>query len=146
MYLCAEALRDDIRGYLPELLPRFAALIAEAERRVMHPTRPLLEPAVTLIQSQKICQLGACAEALRDDIRGYLPDLLPRFAALIAEAERSGNYSPVEPALRALEALGLALEEHLPLVLPALVRLICPGEPQFWSLDAYTKPLNALGL
>ena len=33
----------------------------------------------------------------------------------------------VPPALRALEALGPALEAHLQLLLPALVRLICPG-------------------
>ena len=32
----------------------------------------------------------------------------------------------VPPALRALEALGPALEAHLQLLLPALVRLICP--------------------
>lgn len=33
----------------------------------------------------------------------------------------------IEPALASLEALGPALEEHLQLLLPALVRLICPG-------------------
>lgn len=33
----------------------------------------------------------------------------------------------VEPALASLEALGPALEDHLQLLLPALVRLICPG-------------------
>ena len=69
------------------------------------------------------------AEALRDDIRVYLPELLPRFTALMGEAERSSNYVTVRPALNTLEALGLALEEHLPLILPALVRLISPGQP-----------------
>ena len=68
-----------------------------------------------------------CAEALQDDMRAYLPELLPRFTALVAEAERSNNYSPVPPALKALEALGGALEEHLQLTLPLLVRLISPG-------------------
>ena len=33
----------------------------------------------------------------------------------------------MEPALASLEALGPALESHLQLLLPALVRLICPG-------------------
>ena len=37
------------------------------------------------------------------------------------------RYEMVPPALRALEALGPALEAHLQLLLPALVRLICPG-------------------
>lgn len=62
-------------------------------------------------------------------MRSYLPELLPRFTALVAEAERSGNYSPVRPALKALEALGNALEEHLQLMLPLLNRLISPGDP-----------------
>lgn len=30
------------------------------------------------------------AASLRDDIRAYLPELLPRFLGLFAEAERSG--------------------------------------------------------
>ena len=67
------------------------------------------------------------AEALRDDMRAYLPELLPRFTTLVAEAERSSNYSCVRPALRALEALGPALEEHLQLTLPLLVRLVSHG-------------------
>ena len=37
------------------------------------------------------------------------------------------RYEMVPLALRALEALGPALEAHLQLLLPALVRLICPG-------------------
>ena len=62
-------------------------------------------------------------------MRAYLPELLPRFTALVAEAERSGNYTPVRPALTALESLGGALEEHLQLMQPLLNRLISPGLP-----------------
>jgi hypothetical protein len=40
------------------------------------------------------------------------------------EAERSNNFDMVKPALHALEALGPAVEEHLHLLLPALVRLL----------------------
>ena len=32
---------------------------------------------------------------LRDDVRAYLPELLPRFVSLFAEAERSGDYDMV---------------------------------------------------
>ena len=60
-------------------------------------------------------------------MKAFLPDLLPRFTALIGEAERSSNHTTLGPALLALEAMGLCLEEHLPLVLPALMRLIAPG-------------------
>ena len=35
------------------------------------------------------------AVCLRDDFRAYLPELLPRFLGLCAEAERSGNYDQV---------------------------------------------------
>ena len=35
----------------------------------------------------------------------------------------------VPGALHALESLGGALEDHLQLLLPALVRLICSGKP-----------------
>ena len=68
------------------------------------------------------------AVSLRDDFRAYLPELLPRFIGLFAEAERSGSYDQVPAALHALEALGGALEDHLQLLLPALVRLICIGK------------------
>ncbi len=35
------------------------------------------------------------AVCLRDDFRAYLPELLPRFIGLFAEAERSGNFDQV---------------------------------------------------
>ena len=60
-------------------------------------------------------------------MRAYLPDVLPKFITLFQEAEREGSYQMVQPALDALEALGPALEDHLQLLLPALVRLIPPG-------------------
>ena len=66
--------------------------------------------------------------ALRDDMRTYLPNLLPKFVALFGEAERGGGYELVRPALACLEALGSSLEGHLPLLLPALTRLINPSE------------------
>ncbi len=62
-------------------------------------------------------------------MRAYLPNLLPKFVALFAEAERGGGYELVRPALACLEALGSALEGHLPLLLPALTRLINPSAP-----------------
>lgn len=79
---------------------------------------------------------GAAAVSLRDDMRAYLPGLLPRFIALFGEAERGGGYELVRPALGALEALGATLGDHLPLLLPALVRLIHPGA------HPCTTPLN----
>lgn len=65
--------------------------------------------------------------SLRDDLRVYLPEILPRFTSLFQEAEREGSYQMVQPALDALEAIGPTLEDHLQLLLPALVRLVPPG-------------------
>ena len=62
-------------------------------------------------------------------MRGHLPNLLPKFIALFEGAARREGYGQVEGALQALEALGAALEDHLQLLLPALVKLISPGEP-----------------
>lgn len=67
------------------------------------------------------------AVSLRDDMRAFLPEILPKFISLFQEAEREGSYQMVQPALTALEALGPALEDHLQLLLPALVRLVPPG-------------------
>jgi len=67
------------------------------------------------------------AETLRDDMRQHVPDQLPRFVDLFADAERTGDYSMVRPAMGTLRALGPVLEDHLALLLPALVRLLAPG-------------------
>lgn len=56
-----------------------------------------------------------------------MPDLLPKFVALFNDAERTGDYSMVKPALETMRALGPVLEDHLHVLLPALVRLIGPS-------------------
>ena len=80
------------------------------------------------------------AVSLREDVRSYLPELLPKFTKLFEDAERSGKYEMVPQALRTLEALGPALEAHLQLLLPALVRLICPGDTGAANRDG--RPLR----
>ncbi|KAK9806315.1 hypothetical protein WJX72_010074 [[Myrmecia] bisecta] len=104
-------LRQHVRKYLTDIL----LLIHDH----WQPNSALLPQILNLLSELSV--------ALRDDMRMYLPDLLPKFVALFAEAERSGVYDMVRPALQALEALGTALEDHLQLLLPALVRLIHPG-------------------
>lgn len=47
---------------------------------------------------------------------------------LFVDAERSARFEMVRPALSALEALGPAVEEHLHMLLPALMRLVLPGQ------------------
>ena len=67
------------------------------------------------------------SRALRDEFRAYLPELLPRIVAVLADAERSGRYAAVPYVLRALETFGNGIDEHLHLVLPSIVRLFKPG-------------------
>uniref|UniRef100_A0A7S3R516 Serine/threonine-protein kinase TOR n=1 Tax=Dunaliella tertiolecta TaxID=3047 RepID=A0A7S3R516_DUNTE len=72
--------------------------------------------------------LRELSTSLRDDFKAYVPELLPKFVALITEAERTQNYSNLGRALGALEALGSAVTEHVHLVLHALTRLINPAQ------------------
>ncbi|BDA44527.1 Serine/threonine-protein kinase TOR [Coccomyxa sp. Obi] len=104
-----------MKAHMRKWLPDILQLIAD----FWSPTSPLLPHLLKL--------LSELAVALRDDIRAYLPGLLPKFVALFGEAERGGGYDLVRPALACLEALGTALEDHLALLLPALVRLIHPS-------------------
>lgn len=52
---------------------------------------PLLNVLLTL--------LSRLAQVLHDDFRQHVSGLLPKFVALFNEAERSGNFTIVEPAL-----------------------------------------------
>ena len=44
------------------------------------------------------------AETLRDDFRHYMPELLPKFVALLNEAERTNDFSMVRGAAAAAAA------------------------------------------
>ncbi len=50
--------------------------------------------------------LAELSLALSDDFRAYIPELLPRFVGLFVDAERTGNFAMVRPALTALEVGG----------------------------------------
>eukprot|EP00891_Asterochloris_glomerata_P006787 jgi/Astpho2/6787/fgenesh1_pm.00103_%23_6_t len=105
------ALRQHMRKYLPDILQ----LCSECWR----PASPLMPHILKLLSELSV--------SLRDDLRMYLPELLPKFIALFEGAARRDGYEQVKGALNALESLGAALEDHLQLVLPAMVKLISPG-------------------
>lgn len=64
--------------------------------------------------------------ALNDEFRVYLRELLPRCVAVLTEAERTSDYKKVPPVLHTFEVLGGSVDEHMYLLLPALVRLFRP--------------------
>ncbi|CAG9463067.1 unnamed protein product [Pedinophyceae sp. YPF-701] len=103
-------IRQHSRRYLPDLVQ----LVEE----YWDPASPLIEHLLRLV--------GELARVLQDDLRPHVPRLLPRIISVLIEAERTGSYATVPPLLEALEAMGPAMEQHLHLVLPSLVRLINP--------------------
>ena len=110
MFYSQAIIRGHVRRYLDDIL------------QIIH---SFWGPNQLLRQMLRLCE--ELATALHDEFRRHLPDLLPRMIAVLAAAERSGNFSAVPSVLHALEAFGSAVDEHLHLMLPALVRLFRPG-------------------
>ena len=120
---------DGLREFMLAQLTALVAIIRGHVRRylddILHIIHSFWGPNQLLRQMLRLCE--ELATALHDEFRRYLPDLLPRMIAVLAAAERSGNFSAVPSVLHALEAFGSAVDEHLHLMLPALVRLFRPG-------------------
>ncbi|KAL2349528.1 hypothetical protein Fmac_003528 [Flemingia macrophylla] len=106
--------RQHIRKYLPDLL----SLISEfwSAFTLPAPARPALGyPVLHLVE--QLCL------ALNDEFRTYLPVILPGCIQVLSDAERCNDYTYVLDILRTLEVFGGTLDEHMHLLLPALIRL-----------------------
>ncbi|KAB2095069.1 hypothetical protein ES319_A01G009900v1 [Gossypium barbadense] len=106
--------RQHIRKYLPELL----SLISELWSLFSLPasTRPSRGfPVLHLVE--QLCL------ALNDEFRKYLPAILPCCIQVLSDAERCNDYTYVLDILHTLEVFGGTLDEHMHLLLPALIRL-----------------------
>lgn len=106
--------RQHIRKYLPELL----SLISELWSSFSFPatSRPSRGfPVLHLVE--QLCL------ALNDEFRKYLPDILPCCIQVLSDAERCNDYIYVLDILHTLEVFGGTLDEHMHLLLPALIRL-----------------------
>ncbi|KAH9295237.1 hypothetical protein KI387_038825, partial [Taxus chinensis] len=106
--------RQHIRKYLPDLL----ALISEfwSSFSLAATSRP--SPILHLVE--QLCL------ALNDEFRAYLPTILPHCIQVLTDAERCGDYNYVPAILHTLEMFGSTLDEHMHLLLPALVRVFRP--------------------
>ena len=73
--------------------------------------------------------LEALSVNVGDDLRAHLPSLLPGVVALLSGIERGdvASHELVPQALHTLETFGGAIDDQLPIVLPALMRLAVPG-------------------
>ncbi|MCD7451638.1 hypothetical protein HAX54_012900, partial [Datura stramonium] len=106
--------RKHIRKYLPELLSLISELWSSSSLPVVN--RPLLiAPILHLVEQ-------LCLE-LNDQLRKYLPDILPCCIQVLTDAERFNDYTYVIPILHTLEVFGGTLDEHMHLLFPALIRL-----------------------
>ncbi|KAL1355438.1 serine/threonine-protein kinase TOR isoform X1 [Arachis hypogaea] len=106
--------RQHIRKYLQDLL----SLISElwSSFTLPAPARPALGyPVLHLVE--QLCL------ALNDEFRTYLPVILPGCIQVISDAERCNDYTYVLDILHTLEVFGGTLDEHMHLLLPALIRL-----------------------
>ncbi|KAJ0077737.1 hypothetical protein Patl1_37311 [Pistacia atlantica] len=61
--------------------------------------------------------------ALNDEFRTHLPVILPCCIQVLSDAERCNDYTYVLDILHTLEVFGGTLDEHMHLLLPALIRL-----------------------
>lgn len=115
--LLVSIVRQHIRKYLPEML----TLILDFWSSLLLPStsRPGTgSPILNLVE--QLCK------ALSDEFRIYLPKLLPRCIQFLNDAERNTNYVYVPPILHTLEVFGSNLDEHMHVLLPALIRLFRP--------------------
>ncbi|KAK1369657.1 Serine/threonine-protein kinase TOR [Heracleum sosnowskyi] len=106
--------RQHIRKYLPELLSLISELWSSfslpAANRSVHGS-----PILHLVE--QLCL------ALNDEFRTYLPVILPCCIQVLSDAERCNDYTYVNDILHTLEVFGGTLDEHMHLLLPALIRL-----------------------
>ncbi|KAA8545737.1 hypothetical protein F0562_020812 [Nyssa sinensis] len=106
--------RQHIRKYLSELLSLISELWSSfslpAANRPVHGS-----PILHLVE--QLCL------ALNDEFRTYLPVILPCCIQVLSDAERFNDYTYVLDILHTLEVFGGTLDEHMHLLLPALIRL-----------------------
>ncbi|XP_062176298.1 serine/threonine-protein kinase TOR isoform X2 [Alnus glutinosa] len=106
--------RQHIRKYLEELL----YLISELWSSFGFPATsrpPLGYPVLHLVE--QLCL------ALNDEFRKHLPRILPGCIQVLSDAERCNDYTYVPDILHTLKVFGGTLDEHMHLLLPALIRL-----------------------
>ncbi|KAL1564547.1 non-specific serine/threonine protein kinase [Salvia divinorum] len=107
--------RQHIRKYLPDLFCLISELWSSSfafppSNRPVHGT-----PILHLLE--QLCL------ALNDEFRTHLPFILPSCIQVLSDAERFKDYTYVINILRTLEVFGGTLDEHMHLLLPALIRI-----------------------
>ncbi|GFP88661.1 serine/threonine-protein kinase tor [Phtheirospermum japonicum] len=106
--------RLHIRKYLPDLFTLISELWSSfslpSSNRSVHGS-----PVLHLLE--QLCL------ALSDEFRTHLPFILPSCIQLLSDAERFKDYTYVVDILHTFEVFGGTLDEHMHLLLPALIRI-----------------------
>ncbi|KAK3212037.1 hypothetical protein Dsin_016743 [Dipteronia sinensis] len=106
--------RQHIRKYLQELF----SLISELWSSFSLPATNCTSHGPPVLHLVKQLCL-----ALNDEFRAHLPVILPCCIQVLSDAERCNDYTYVLVILHTLEVFGGTLDEHMHLLLPALIRL-----------------------
>lgn len=106
--------RQHIRKYLGDLLVLIAELWSSFTLPAVNRSVRGL-PVLHLVE--QLCV------ALNDEFRTYLPAILPCCIQVLGDAEKCNDYTYVPDILHTLEVFGGTLDEHMHLLLPALIRL-----------------------
>ncbi|CAA7396540.1 unnamed protein product [Spirodela intermedia] len=113
--------RQHIRKYLPELFSLIFELWS-ASFCLPVTNRPVQgSPILHLLE--QLCL------ALNDEFRTHLSKILPCCIQVLSDAERCSDYTYVPDILHTLEVFGGNLDEHMHLLLPALIRLFKVDAP-----------------
>ncbi|KAF3971928.1 hypothetical protein CMV_004520 [Castanea mollissima] len=106
--------RQHIRKYLQDLL----SLILELWSSFSFPVTSRPSPGYPVLHLvEQLCL------ALNDEFRMHLHCILPGCIQVLSDAERFNDYTYVPDILHTLEVFGGTLDEHMHLLLPALIRL-----------------------
>ncbi|KAG0576661.1 hypothetical protein KC19_5G097200 [Ceratodon purpureus] len=138
--------RQHIRKYLDEILK----LVYDYWNPLMLPLSPRAGHANVQINanigntSPVLNLVEKLSLALNDEFRVFLPEFLPRCVTVLTEAERTSDYKKVPPVLHTFEVLGGSVDEHMYLLLPALVRLFRPDVSNA-PLDIRRAAIKTLG-
>lgn len=112
--------RQHIRKYLQELFSLISELWSSFSLPATNRTYRGL-PVLHLVE--QLCL------ALNDEFRTHLPVILPCCIQVLSDAERCNDYTYVLDILHTLEVFGGTLDEHMHLLLPALIRLFKVDAP-----------------
>ncbi|CAI9264989.1 unnamed protein product [Lactuca saligna] len=108
--------------YLPKVLPDFFHTICTCEDTLKEFITWKLGTLVSIVR-QILYLVEQICMALKDEFRRYVPIILPCCIQVLRDAERCNDYTYVGDLLCTLEVFGGTLDEHMHLLLPALIRL-----------------------